>query len=523
MRSKARIVAFLVAVLCLAVAVAGCGGKKDAKPAAMDKIVIAQSSDALFLDPHQQDETPTNSVVSNIYDALVERTADLKFVPGLAEKWEQKDPLTWVFTLRKGVTFHNGSALTAEDVVFSFERMKKNKVTSPIVGMIASVKKLDDSTVEIKTAAPYASLPATAAKVLIMNKEYVTKVGDQECNLKPIGTGPYKLVEWVKEDHLTLQAYDKYWKGPAEIKNVIFRPISNEATRTAALLSGEVQLITDVPVRDADQVAKNDKLQLAGIPSLRMIYLQVDVTRDKTPGIDLPKNPFTDERVRQAARMSIDVNAIIKSIMNGHAFPTSQGFPKQIAGYVDDIKAVKYDPEQAKKLLADAGYANGFTVTLDSPNNRFQNDFKIAEAIAAQWAKVGINVKLNLMPKSIFFDYVRPGDKTTVCLTSWAVTTGEAGDFYRPMFYTRGVKGLGMSNRGHFSNPAFDGLMDKADSTASMEERTKYLQEATRLLDKEMPFIPILLMEDSYGVTKNLDFKPRLDAYVYVYDIKYKK
>lgn len=511
--------------LCLLLVMTGCGGsQKVSKPAATDKIVIAQSSDALFLDPQQQDEGPTNSVISNIYDPLVIRTADLKFVPHLAEKWDQKDPVTWVFHLKKGVTFHNGNAFNADDVVFTVERFKKQKVAASIVAMIASVKKIDDYTVELKTTAPYAPFLASVAKIMMMDKEYVTKVGDQECNLKPIGTGPYKVLEWVKEDHITMQAYDKYWKGQAAIKNVVFRPISNEATRTAALLSGEVQLITDVPVRDADQIAKNDKLQLVGIPSLRLIYLTLDVTRDKTPAVDLPKNPFKDERVRRALRMSIDVNSIIKNIMNGHAFPANQGIPKQIAGYVDEIKGVPFDPEQAKKLLAEAGYPNGFTVTLDSPNNRYQNDFKIAEAIAAQLAKVGINVKLNLMPKSIFFDYVRPGNKTTICLTGWSVDTGEAGNWYRPMFYTRDKKkGLGTSNRGHYSNAAFDELIDKADSTPSMDERTKYLKQATIMLDKEMPFIPLVFFKDSYGMVKNLDFAPRLDANIYVYDIKYKK
>lgn len=525
LKKHVKVLGLLLLALCMSLALAGCGGaKKEAKPAAGDKIVIAQGSDALFLDPQQQDEGPTNSVVSNIYDALVTRTADLKFVPGLAEKWEQKDPLTWIFYLRKGVTFHNGDPFTADDVVFTLERFKASKVVGSTMAMMSSVKKIDDFTVEIKTTQPYAPFLASMAKALIMDKQYVTKVGDQECNLKPIGTGPYKVVEWVKEDHITMQAFDKYWQGPAAIKNVIFRPISNEATRTAALLSGEVQLITDVPVRDADQIAKNDKLQLIGIPSLRLLYLTVDVTRDKTPGIDLPKNPFKEEKVRQAVRMGIDINSIIKSIMNGHAAVATQGIPKQIAGYVDELQGVKYDPEQAKKLLAEAGYPNGFTVTLDSPNNRYQNDFKIAEAVAAQLAKIGVTVKLNLMPKSIFFDYVRPGDKTTICLTGWSVDTGEAGNWYRPMFYTRDKKkGLGTSNRGHFSNAEFDNIIDKADSVPTMEERTKYLKEATKLLDKEMPFIPLMFLEDTYGAAKGVDFKPRLDANIYAYEIKYKK
>jgi len=519
----------LLLLFCLILAaamLAGCGGggAKQAAQSDESKIVIAQTSEALFLDPQQQDETPTNSMCANIYDALVNRKADLSFEPGLAEKWEQKDPVTWVFHLRKNVTFHNGNPFTADDVVFTFDRFKTQRVAGGIVATVASVKKLDDYTVEIKTKEPDAAFLSTVAKVFIINKKYVTEVGDKEFNLKPVGTGPYMLKEWVQSDHITLQAYEKYWRKPAEIKTVIFRPITNDATRTAALLSGEVQLIADVPVRDADQIAKNEHLRYVGIPGLRLIYLTVDVTRDKTPAINLPVNPFKDERVRQAVRMAIDIDSIIKNVFNGHAYPAYQGVPKHVAGHVDGMKGVKYDPEMAKKLLAEAGYPNGFTVKLDAPNNRYPNDFRVAEAIASQLAKVGIKVELNLMPKSIFFDYIRPGDKTSLCLTGWGFDTGEAGLWYRTMFYTRDKKrGFGGSNRGHYSNPVFDDLVDKAEASATMDERTKYLQELTKLADKEMPFIPLYFQEDSYGVSKKLDFTPRLDNYIYAYDIHFKK
>lgn len=521
---------FLVAgLLILSLLTSACGGggagtqPSAAKPTE-SKIIIAQGSDALFLDPQQQDEGPTNSVCSNIYDSLVNRKADMSIIPGLAEKWEQKDALTWVFQLRKNVTFHNGDPFTADDVVFTFERFKKQKVAGDIVSSIAGVKKIDNHTVEITTKTPYASFLTTMVKVFIINKNYVTKVGDQEFNLKPVGTGPYKFKEWVKEDHITLEAYDKYWGGVSDLKTVVFRPISNEATRTAALMSGEVNLITDVPVRDADMIKKNNKVKLVGLPSLRLIYLTVDVTREKTPAIDLPKNPLTDARVREALRISIDYDSIVKNVMNGRAYVAAQGNPKPVLGYVDGLTAPKYDPERAKKLLAEAGYPNGFTVKFDSPNNRYVNDFKVAEAIAGQLSKVGINATLNLMPKSIFFDYIRPGDKSTLLLTGWASDTGDAGIWYRLMFYTRNKKSPnGGSNRGHYSNPEYDALIEKADATASLPERTKYLQQATLLLQKDMPFIPLFFMEDTYGLSANIEFEPRLDNYIYARDIHFKK
>lgn len=523
LKSKKIALAILFVFSC-AMLLTGCGGDTSKKAVTNEKVIIAQSSDALYLDPHGNDEGPTNSVNSNLYDGLVNRTGDLKIVPGLAEKWEQKDDVTWVFHLRKNIKFHNGNDFNADDVVFSFERMKANKVTGNILASVKTVKKIDDFTIEVTTKEPYAAFLLDVAKSWIVDKEYVTKVGDQEFNLKPVGTGPYKFVEWIKEDHITLTANEAYWGGKPEIKTVVFRPISNEATRTAALLSGDVHIMADVPVRDADRIKANKNIEFVGAPSLRAIYLTVDVTRDKTPRIDLPVNPFKDEKVRQAVHMAIDKDAIVKNIMNGHAYTASQGHPKQVIGHVEGLEGVKYNPEQAKKLLAEAGYPNGFTVTMDAPNNRYQNDFKVAEAVASQLAKIGVKVELNLMPKNIFFDYIRPGDKSSLILTGFSSDNGDGGNWYSLMFYTRDKKpGNGGSNRAHYSNAEFDAIMDKADSTANMEERIKYLQDATRLAQKEMPFIPLYFQEDTYGVAKGFEFKPRLDNYIYVKDIKVSK
>jgi len=222
--------------------------------------------------------------------------------------------------------------------------------------------------------------------------------------------------------------------------------------------------------------------------------------------------------------MAVDKEAIVKNIMNGHAVVAEQGNPKEIAGYVEGMKAPKYDPEKAKQLLAEAGYPNGFSVTLDAPNNRYVNDYKVAEAVAAQLAKVNIKVKLNLMPKSLFFNYIRPGNKSSFILTGYANPEGDCGDWYTAMFYTRGIKkGHGTSNRGHYSNPAFDKNMDLAASTSDMKERTKYLQECTKIAAVDVPFIPLYFQEDAYGFASNVDFKSRKDAWIYVYDIHAKK
>ncbi|MGD9363595.1 MAG: ABC transporter substrate-binding protein, partial [Desulfobacterales bacterium] len=281
--------------------------------AAEKELNIALTADAVHVDPQQGNELTSNIMFNHFYDTLIRRTAELDFVPGLAESWELKDDLTWVFKLRKGVKFHNGDELKASDVLFSIERCK-NQLMSNLVRYIAEAKALDDYTVEIKTPKPYAVLHMDLSEFHILNEKYVENVGDEQLNLKPMGTGPYKLVEWVKEDHMTLAAFEDYYLGSPKIKKVTFRPITNPATRTAALLTGEVDVIQDLAVRDADRLKANEKFNLITRPSLLNLVLALDY-RDKSPTIDLPVNPMKDIRVREAIARAIDVDTIGKVIM----------------------------------------------------------------------------------------------------------------------------------------------------------------------------------------------------------------
>ena len=525
-REKKIISGALALLAVTSLLLSGCGkGSQASKSKAQkeSKLVIAQISDAISLDPLINNEGPTNSINYNIYDGLIFQKADMTTEPALAESWEQKDDLTWIFHLRKNVKFHNGDPFTADDVLYSFKEVAACKVTNDWVSFIDTAKKLDDHTIEIKTKAPYAIILTTLSHVMIVDKKYCEKVGPEQRNLKPIGTGPYKVDEWVKEDHIKMTANEDYWRGKPEIKHVVFRPISNDATRVAALMSGEVQLITNVPVHDSEQIKKNPKLKYISTPGTRLIYLTLDVTREKTPTIE-GKNPFLNPKVKEALQMAIDKEAIVKNIMNGHATVTNQGGSDKIGGYVADLQTPKYDPEKAKQLMVEAGYPDGFSVVLDAPNNRYPNDFKVAEAVAAQLAKINVKVKLNLMPKSLFFNYIRPGDKTSFLLTGFGFGTGDVGGWYRSMFYTRGKKlGYGGSNRGHYSNLEFDKYQDMADSTSSLKDRIKYLQECTRIATKDVPFIPLYLQENSYGTTSDIEFTPRMTEEICAYNIHFKK
>ncbi len=489
-------------------------------------LTVGLTSDAVNLDPQAGEELSSNILFYHIYDPLVRRNADLTFGPGLAESWKLTDDTTWLFSLRKGVKFHNGEELKASDVVFTLDRLKKSLMAN-LGANIASFKAIDDHTVEIKTPRPYAVLPNDLAAVLILNAKYVKEAGDEQADLKPIGTGPYKLVEWVKEDHITLEANKDYYAGPAKLDTVVFRPITNGATRTAALLTGEVDVIQDLNVRDVERVKSDDRYKVLMRPSLLNVVLSID-QRDKSPTIDLDKNPMTDRRVREAMVRAIDVSAINKVIMNGLSTPSEQYVPASHTGYLDGASfrdMYPFDPGKAAALMAEAGYADGFTVTLDATNNRYVNDQQIVQALASMLGKIKINLKLNLMPKSNFFSYIRvPSDKSSLIMSGWDVPSGDGGSMYSVMFYSRGKKeGYGQVNRGSYSNAQVDALIDKADATSKLVERDEFLQQATKILMTDIPMIPLHYEQDLYAAKTNVEITPRADKFLWAYEIDVKE
>lgn len=506
--------------ICLAGAVIAATGT-GAALAEGKSLTIGITSDPSHLYPLAGEELSSNIMYYHLYDPLVKRAADLSFGPGLAESWENVDETTWRFKLRSGVTFHNGNAFTADDVVFTINKAR-DSIRPDLVANIAEVTKIDDTTVEIKTPKPYAVLPNDLAELLILDEEYTTATGDEQMDLKPMGTGPYKLKEWIKEEKLVLEASADYWAGAPKIQSVTFRPITNPATRTAALLTGEVDVIQDLAVRDVERVKGDDQFNVITRPSLLNIVLAMD-TREKSPTIE-GKNPMTDRRVREAIARAIDVDAINKVVMNGLATPSDQYVPSSHIGHVDGMnfrEMYPLDIDGAKQLLADAGYPDGFTMTLDATNNRYVNDAQIAQALASMLAKINIELKLNIMPKSNFWGYIRvPTEKSSFIMSGWDVPSGDAGSMYGALFYTRGQKeGYGQVNRGSYSNPEMDALVDKADSTPDVKLRDEYLQEATKILMKDIPMIPVHYEQDIYAARKGVMLEPRVDKFLSAYEM----
>ena len=494
-----------------------CGGAAQAA-----SLKIGLSSDARSMDPFFHNETATNSVLSNIFEGLTYFDKDLNVYPMLAESWEVEGDNVWTFKLQKGVVFHNGNPFNADDVLFSFDRIKNWEKSGfkSRVNMIEKIEKVDDYTVKITTKGPSPTLLRKLVPVKILDQESASTMSDDELSLNPVGTGPYKFVSWKKGDSITLTANEKYRQGAPHYSDVVFKPLTNNATRIAAILSGEVDIIDRVPIMDVNRIKSQKDFNLFVKPGLRLIYLQMDQDREVTPYVE-GKNPFLDKRVREAMYLGINEDSIVKFVMKDFAKPAGQFHPEVVFGYDDTIERPAYNPEKAKKLLADAGYPEGFEVQLDAPNNRYVNDAEIAQAIASSLAKIGVKVKVNAIPKATFFPKTDKLD-ASFFLIGWASTDGDGSSFLDGIVHTYDTeKGYGRYNRGRYSNPEVDALIEKAGVTIDPKERLTYLKEAQqKSLIGDMNVIPLHFQVDVYASSKKVNFVPRTDSHMYVYDIK---
>ena len=486
---------------------------------------VGLASGAYTMDPQAFNETATNSILSNIFDTLVRFDENIQIHPDLAVSWTNPEPKVWIIKLRKGVKFHNGNTFNADDVVFTFNRIKNWKKSGfkGKVSMIDKVEKIDDYTVKFITKKAFPVFLRKLTYVNMLDKETVEGKSDEWIGLHPIGTGPYKFVLWRKGDQIKFKANPNYWAGKPKFDDLIFRVLSNNATRTAAILSGEVDLINRVPVVDVNRIKNNDKLNTFVKPGLRLIYLQMDQFREKTPYVKSAngKNPFLDVRVRRALYYGINEDAIIKFIMKSFAVPAAQFSPSVVVGYDPSIKRVKYDPAKAKKLLAQAGYPNGFSVVLDAPNNRYINDAQIAQAVASSLAKIGITVKVNATPKSSFFPRTAKQD-TSFFLIGWASSDGDGSSILDGVIHSKDdVKGYGRYNNGKYSNPKVDKLIEESDANMNPPSRVKQMQEAQQIaLVQDQNIIPLHYQVDIYASSKKIKFAPRTDSRIWAFDIK---
>jgi peptide/nickel transport system substrate-binding protein len=485
------------------------------------------------IDPHYHNLSPNNSLLLHIYEPLVKRDANQKLVPALATSWKALDDTTWEFKLRKNVRFHDGTPFTAEDVVATYKRVP-NVPNSPssmatFVKPIVETRIVDPHTIVFKTAAPHVLLPSDLGSVYIVPKAVAEKAATEDFNSgkAAIGTGPYKFAEYVPNQRVVMKANYGYWGGEEPWDKVTFKILSNSAARVAALLSGDVQMIETVPTSDIAKLSSDPKFQLADKVSNRVIYVHLNQWNDKTvpfvtakDGKPLDKNPFKDARVRKALSVAINRDAIADRVMEKKAVPAAQLLPDFFYGTSKKLKPPKYDPEAAKKLLAEAGYPNGFAMTIHGPNNRYINDDKVAQAIAQFYSRAGIDAKVETMPASVYFTRATKGDFGYMLL-GWGTESGEQGSSLRSLLATHDPsKGMGVTNRGRYSNAAFDKQVTDALVTMDDKKRESMIQLAAETAMNDTALIPIHYEVSTWATARGYKYTARTDQYTLATDLK---
>ena len=487
---------------------------------------VGNSTEPASLDPQYSTTGATQQASQQIFETIIGRDKNLRLAPSLAIAWKEVDPLTWELKLRQGVKFHDGKDFVAADIVYSIKRIPRVP-DSPSsykrnVAAVKDVVAVDNYTVRIllKTPQPQLPLDLTFVYVLPSTTPVDASIDDFNKGKFVIGTGPYKFVEWVRGDRLVLDKNPNYWGKKSSYDRVIFRPITNDPSRVAALLAGDVDIIDQVSPVDQDRLRKDSRVSLLSKPAATMMYIHMDSDRDKSPyiagkdGKPLDKNPLKDPKVREALSLAINREALVERVLNGAAVPAGQFVPEGMIGYAPDLLPDPYDVEKAKKLLAEAGYPNGFSLTLHSPNDRYLNDEQVAQTIGQFFARIGLDVKVQALPYSVFGTAATKLEYS-IFLMGFGNTTGDSARGMTAVLATyNAASGLGANNRGRYSNPEFDKLINEAAATSDDNKREEYLQDAARIaFTKDHAILPLYYQTTTWAVRKGITYEPRMDEY----------
>ena len=478
----------------------------------------ATTGDILGLDPHVNNEGPTNAMKGNVYGRLLHRLPDLSLEPDLATEWELGDDgVTWRFKLREGVTFHNGNPLNADDVVYSFERQSQDaSEMSFALASVKEVRKVDDHTVELVTDGPDPTLLLNMPNFYIVDQEYMEENDAFEvvqgagrtnfANTNANGTGPFKVVEWVQDNRVVLEPNEDWWNHENRTDNIdraVFTPIANDATRVAALLSGEIDLMYPVPLQDIRRLEGDPNVEVPQGPELRTIFLGMDQWRDEL--LDMPgsgKNPFKDQRVRAAFGHALDLDAIQRVVMRGASTPTGLMIAPGINGFQEDMnEPYAYDPDKSRQLLEEAGYPDGFPVTLDCPNDRYVNDEAICTAIVPMLERIGIDITLNAQNKSLHFNKIGQAEdnNTSFYMLGWTPGSYDAYNMLQNITTMDG-DAQGTWNSGRYSNPRVEELTDLIAVEIDEDKRNELMREAFQIHKDEIGHIPLHQQALAWGV-----------------------
>ena len=492
-------------------------------------IRIGNQGDALSMDPHSLNESLQLSVAGNVYEPLAGRNKDLSLTPLLATSWSQQTPSVWRFELRKGVKFHDGTPFTADDVLFSLARAGADgSDMKSYTNDIREVRKVNDFVVEIETKGPFPILPDVLSQLYIMSKLWsetnqATKPVDRRkgienaASFRANGTGPYRLRERQPGIKTTFARNASYWgKIDGNVTEVIYTPITNDATRVAALLSGEIDVMEPVPVQDIARVNASANAKAMTSPELRTIFLGMDQKRDELMYSSVKgKNPFKDKRVRQAFYQAIDIDGIKRTVMRGASNPTALLVGPGINGFdANANKRFPFDLEAAKKLMADAGYGAGFEVTMNCPNDRYVKDGEICQAVAANLSRINVKINLQAETKGTYFPKILRRD-TSFYMLGWTPATYDAHNALNALMRCVDDKGAGQFNLGAYCNPKVDELIAKIQAETDKPKRQAYIAEAFKLHTDDIGHLPLHQQALAWGVSKKVDLVQLADNFMF--------
>jgi peptide/nickel transport system substrate-binding protein len=460
----------------------------------------------------------------HIFDRLVERDARARPHPSLAESWRVVSERVWEFKLRQGVTWHDGRPFTADDVVFTFSRVP-NVPNSPggfqgFLRAIERVEVVDPHTLRLHTRTPHPLMPLDLASVSIIARHAAEGLGTEDFNTgrAAVGTGPYRLISYRSGDRIEMARNDAYFRGAEPWARVNYRIVNNDGARTAALLAGDLDIIEQVPTSDLARLRRDQRITVTEIPSLRTVYMAPDYSRDGgTPlvtdnsGNPLPVNPFKDVRVRRALSMAINREALVERVMEGAATATAQWLPEGAFGYNPNVRPRAFDPEGAKRLLAEAGYPDGFRITLNTPNDRWPNDSRLAQAVAQMWTRIGVRTQVEAAPWTAFVPR-RARIEYAMQIGAWGSSTGEGSNFLVNTVATNNRQRLtGANNNARFSSPVFDELAARGSATLDDERREAIWHEAVALYAEQEPLIQLVQYVNTWALRRGLTHDPRMD------------
>lgn len=505
-----------------------------AAPALAQTLTIGLATPPTALDPHYHAHAQSSATAAHVFEALHRSDAAMQLVPQLATAATSADGITWTVTLREGVTWHDGTPFTADDVVFSLRRAG-NVPNSPgsfgtYTREVRSVEATGPHALRITAAAPAPLLMANLSNIFIVSRRHGEGAATEDYNSGKamIGTGPYRFARASIGSEIQFTRNDAYWGGREPWERATFRVIANNAARTAALLAGDVDVIADIPSTDVARLRGDRRFQVFTIASSRLVFLGYDATDDALAtshiraaegAAPLARNPLGDVRVRRALSLAIDRRGLVERVNEGQAIATGQFLPEGFFGFFPDIALERHDPAEARRLLAEAGHPNGFRLTLTTSNDRITNSARMVQAIAQMWTRVGVATTVETMPHAVFTPR-RNRYELPVFLSSWGNQTGEALYTLVPQLGTRGQGGLGNANRIRYSNPALDRLLVAASAEIDAPRRLALIREATDLALAEAVMQPLLLQVNNWGARQGLAMTPRIDQYTLAMSIR---